>query len=42
LRHADLALDHGDAVLSGFLRVPKGGDGAAEQDQSLGESRRVA
>ena len=37
LRHADLAFDHGDAVLSGFLGVPEGGDGAAEQDQSLGD-----
>ena len=32
LRHADLPFDHGDAILSGFLGLPKGRDGAAEQD----------
>ena len=37
LRHADLALDHGDAVLSGFLGVPERGDCAAEQDQRPGD-----
>ena len=37
LLHADLAFDHGDAVLSGFLGVPERGDGAAEQDQRLGD-----
>lgn len=33
LLHADLAFDHGDAVLAGFLRAAERGDGAAEQDQ---------
>ncbi len=37
LLHADLAFDHGDAVLSGFLGVPERGDGAAEQDQCPGD-----
>ena len=37
LLHADLAFDHGDAVLSGFLGVTERGDGAAEQDQRLGD-----
>ena len=37
LLHADLAFDHGDAVLSGFLRVAERGDGAAEQDQCPGD-----
>jgi hypothetical protein len=36
LLHADLAFDHGDAVLSGFLRMAERGDGAAEQDQRPG------
>ena len=36
LLHADLAFDHGDAILSGFLGVPERGDGAAEQDQRPG------
>ena len=33
LLHADLAFDHGDAILTGFLRVAERGDSAAEQDQ---------
>ncbi|HTR78073.1 MAG TPA: hypothetical protein VMH39_08180, partial [Gemmatimonadaceae bacterium] len=36
MRHADLAFNHSDAVLSGFLRVPQGSNGAAEQDQGPG------
>ena len=37
LLHTDLAFDHGDAVLSGFLCVAERGDGAAEQDQCPGD-----
>ena len=37
LLHADLAFDHGDAILSGFLRAAERGDGAAEQDQCPGD-----
>ena len=42
LRHADLALDNGDSVLPGFFRVPKGGDGAAEQDQCSWQRRAAS
>jgi hypothetical protein len=37
LLHADLAFDHGDAILTGFLRAAERGDGAAEQDQCPGD-----
>jgi hypothetical protein len=37
LRHADLAFNRGDAVLSGFLGVPERGDCATEQDQCPGD-----
>ena len=36
LRHADLAFNRGDAVLSGFLGVPECGDCATEQNQRPG------
>ena len=37
MRHADLAFNRGDAVLSGFLGVPERGDCATEQDQRPGD-----
>ena len=37
LLHADLAFDHGDAILTGLLRAAERGDGAAEQDQCPGD-----
>jgi hypothetical protein len=37
LLHADLAFDHGEAVLSGCLRMAERGDGAAEQNQRSGD-----
>jgi hypothetical protein len=37
LLHADFPFDHRDAVLSGFLRMAERGDGAAGQDQRLGD-----
>ena len=36
-RHADLAFDHGNAVLPGLPRVAERGDGASEQDQRPGD-----